>query len=273
MLKDLRNFVGNYLRGFRGLYENRVDRFEDLPLSESSHKSVLGETVEGREIFAYHFAQGAPLKILFMAGIHGNEVGTVKLMHKLVNFLNGRKAFMGVDVFVLPCLNLDGLAKAVEEPDYLHGGKVGRLNANGVDLNRNFASKNFESENQWYFGNKYRRVYCGDEPFSEPETRGLADFIEREKIQVIYSFHSRGEEVCGSKDRLAQELVKDFAKKSGYRYVSDEDWSKLHLTGTMKEWCEEKGLSYVEVECGSRWASGWEDQREAIISAIKYHYG
>ena len=88
-------------------------------------------------------------------------------------------------------------------------------------------------------------------------------------VNVVYSFHNRGREVYGSTDRLAQDLVKDFVKWSGYRYVEDE----LKVTGTLKEWCEVGGVSYVEVECRSRWASDWEHLKPAIIKGIKYHYG
>ncbi len=271
MLKKIKGKVDHYYRAFQGLYHDKKEGFLDLP--EGIEQIVLGETVEGREVSAFHFGRNGKVKILFLAGIHGNEVGTVKLMHRLVDFLRGNFRFLGVEIFVIPCLNLDGLARAIEQPAYFKAGEIGRFNSNGVDLNRNFDTPSFRSENYWYFGDKNVRVNCGEKVFCEPESRMLADFVKEKSVNVLYSFHNRGREVYGSADRLAQDLVKDFVKWSGYRYVGEEEEVGKGQTGTLKEWCEVSGVSYVEVECRSRWASDWEHLKPAIIKGIKYHYG
>lgn len=270
MLKKLRGKFADYARGFHGIYQNKLDKYLVIP--EGLNEILLGHSVEQREIFAYKFGTDEKVRILFMGGIHGNEVGTVKLMYKLINYLHDRK-LLGLEIYVLPCLNPDGLARALSAPDYFRGGRVGRFNANNVDLNRNFATKSFRSENYWFFNDSNVAVYCGEKSFSEPESKLLADFIKERGISVLYSFHSRGREVMGNRNELSQRLVQDFVAKSGFKYISEEDWRKLGQTGTIKEWCDENEVAYVEIEAGSRYGSDWKTQKDAIIGALKYHYG
>ena len=66
------------------------------------------------------------------------------------------------------------------------------------------------------------------------------------------------------KDELSQRLVKDFAAKSDFRYVSEDAWRKLGQTGTIKEWCDENEIAYVEVEASSRYGSDWKNQKDAL---------
>jgi predicted deacylase len=272
MLKKIKGKAGNIVRGFRGLYDNRKERYFSVP--EGLEEVEIGRSIEGREIFAYKFGTKAKLKILFMAGIHGNEIGTVRLMYKLINYLSRNKMnYLGLEIYVLPCINPDGMARGIENPDYFKGGRVGRFNASEVDLNRNWKTKNFASRNHWYFGNRFVPVKCGEKPFSEPESKSLSEFILDREINVIYSFHSRGKEVMGSIDEMAQKLTKDFVDKCGYRYVSEDEWIEMNQTGTIKDWCEEHKISYIEIESASRWSSDWQNQAPAIIGAIKYHYG
>lgn len=58
-----------------------------------------------------------------------------------------------------------------------------RKNKNGVDLNRNFPTKNWIlGENNDYFG--------GFEPKSEPEVKFLVDLIEKNKFDAIITIHA-----------------------------------------------------------------------------------
>lgn len=58
-----------------------------------------------------------------------------------------------------------------------------RVNSNGVDLNRNFPTKNWElTEKNEYFG--------GVSPASEEETKFVIDVVEKYKPQLILSLHA-----------------------------------------------------------------------------------
>lgn len=62
----------------------------------------------------------------------------------------------------------------------------------GTDLNRNF-------EYMWMYAgasnNSCTEIYAGPEPFSEPETRALRDWIlaNNEHAKLYLAFHSYGE--------------------------------------------------------------------------------
>lgn len=71
----------------------------------------------------------------------------------------------------IPCLNPDGLQLNQ------------RTNSNGVDLNRNFPTKN------WVLGEK-DQFFGGHEPASEIETQFLIDTINEFKPDIILTLHA-----------------------------------------------------------------------------------
>lgn len=74
-------------------------------------------------------------------------------------------------ILFIPCLNPDGM------------GLNQRQNSNGVDLNRNFPTKNWEkAEDEHYFG--------GDVPNSEIETKFMVEVLEEFKPKFILSLHA-----------------------------------------------------------------------------------
>lgn len=82
----------------------------------------------------------------------------------------GRGLERGVNLFI-PCLNPDGMQL----------GK--RTNANGVDLNRNFPTQNWEyTARDEFFG--------GERPASEIETRFVMEIIEEYKPSLILTLHA-----------------------------------------------------------------------------------
>ena len=84
---------------------------------------------------------------------------------------------------VVPILNPDGLMAT----------RPNRVNARGVDLNRNFPTPNWTVEAPRYWiketGSDPRR-YPGAAPLSEPETRWVDDELQRFRPHVIISVHA-----------------------------------------------------------------------------------
>ena len=78
-------------------------------------------------------------------------------------------------------------------PDGLLKKKSSRTNANGVDLNRNFPTRDWKEKSVYYWvvrTNKNPRRYPGTHPLSEPETRWLYGEINDFKPDVIIAVHA-----------------------------------------------------------------------------------
>lgn len=71
--------------------------------------------------------------------------------------------------------------------------KPNRVNGNGVDLNRNFPTPDWQHEAPRYWASKTRsdpRRFPGHTPLSEPESRWLHEEMERFRPHVIISVHA-----------------------------------------------------------------------------------
>lgn len=121
-------------------------------------------------------------RVLVVGGIHGDELTSVSVVFKWMETL-GRNHSGLFHWRVAPLMNPDGLLAAEAQ----------RMNANGVDLNRNFPTPNWFDESQRHWvqqtGSNPRR-YPGGTPMSEPETRWLVDEVERFRPDVIVAVHA-----------------------------------------------------------------------------------
>lgn len=127
---------------------------------------VVGTSVEGRPIECHVFGEG-PDTILIMATIHGDEAAGTPLVDRLMAHLRENPDLLqGRRIVVVPNANPDGMA---------HGT---RMNARGVDLNRNFPASNFS-----------HAARHGENPLSEPESRALHKVLLAHKPNRIISIH------------------------------------------------------------------------------------
>lgn len=129
-------------------------------------KRVIGESVQGRPIVAWHLGEqrrDVPTVVL-ISTMHGNEPATRQILQALVD----GDPVHDVDLWVVPTYNPDGLAAGT------------RKNARGVDLNRNYPFRwadldgNYES---------------GPRPASEPETKAMMAFLRDVRPDHVLSFH------------------------------------------------------------------------------------
>ena len=150
-------------------------------LQPSAAKSVNGRTLWTRDIKA----DNATMRVLVVGAIHGDELSSASVaLHWL------RLADLGVFDMpqavhwrFIPALNPDGL---FHQPPR-------RVNASGVDLNRNFPTPNWERDAKSYWEKRTRkdpRRYPGTTPLSEPESRFLHEEMQRFKPQLIVSIHA-----------------------------------------------------------------------------------
>ena len=129
---------------------------------------------------------GAPLEVwmpvdapkhLLVAGVHGEEPDTCVLVSRALRSLSDPLSQWAVVV----CANPDGVSRGT------------RANANGVDINRNFPSRNWSVEpvfSRWVVSDQPKvRMMTGTGPSSEPETRALLELIGRIEPEQIVAVH------------------------------------------------------------------------------------
>jgi len=125
---------------------------------------------------------GEPVRILLLGGIHGDELNAGAIVFHWMQWLQ-TPASQKYHWHVAPVVNPDGLLAP----------KPQRVNANGVDLNRNFPTPGWEQDAKRYWmkttGSDPRR-FPGQSPLSEPESRWLNDEMERFRPHVIISVHA-----------------------------------------------------------------------------------
>lgn len=154
-------------------------------LSASGAQSVKGIDLMVREFPVRALStvrRKPPLRVLLVGGIHGDEQTAAAIVFKWMEHLQ-RNVAPEFHWRVAPLLNPDGLLSK----------KPVRVNARGVDLNRNFPTPNWESEAGQYWKMKTKsdpRRFPGASALSEPESRWVFDAIQSFKPHVIISVHA-----------------------------------------------------------------------------------
>jgi len=121
-------------------------------------------------------------RILIVGGTHGDELTSVSVTMHWIEKLNRHHSGL-FHWHLAPLMNPDGVLKK----------RATRTNGNGVDLNRNMPSNDWQRNAQRYWiekSSKDPRKYPGEMPSSEPETQWLIDEIESFKPDVIISVHA-----------------------------------------------------------------------------------
>lgn len=150
---------------------------EDAQLRPSGARSV-----QGRPILIRDITPAAPdLRVLVVGTMHGDELSAASLaLHWLrLAEQNSERTHWRF----IPVLNPDGLLRP----------KPWRMNAHGVDLNRNFPTPNWQRETKIYWEQrtgKDPRRWPGRKPLSEPESKYLFEEMSRFQPHVIVSIHA-----------------------------------------------------------------------------------
>lgn len=146
---------------------------------------VFGQTELGRDLECVRLGRAdAPRSILMVFAIHGFEGARdrdgevlVEIAHRVIrHYEENPRELDGFALYIVPCANPDGLAVGVAEDD------VGRLNANGININRDFPQK-------WRkIGSPRDRT--GEEPFTTAEARSIRDLVAQ--IRPTYGIDVHG---------------------------------------------------------------------------------
>lgn len=199
--------------------------------------TIIGFSLAGRPIEVYTFGVGER-EYLIVAGIHGGyEWNTIELADELITYINEHPEVIASDakLYIIRNMNPDGEARA-------HG-VDGRVNNNGVDLNRNFPSENWvadwDRDGCWIYRPTNGGLYGG----SEPEVRTVISFINAREITALISYHSAALGVFPGGVPWTEDskrLSKALAKATGYPYPPVD--TGCVYTGTLADWAVENGV-------------------------------
>lgn len=164
-------------------------------------QSALGHNIE---LYLKKHTESEKIRILFVGGVHGDEPEGVRLANELLLWLKKQDQSQLINWALIPCLCVDGYYKNPPQ----------RMNGNGVDLNRNFPSKD------WSNDSKGPRYYPGPHPGSESETKALCQFIDSYQPHYIIHFHSWEPSIVytGVPGKKIAEILKE-----GNEYKTQED--------------------------------------------------
>jgi protein MpaA len=144
-------------------------------------RTALGNVLMFRDIEAGNPSDNAK-RVLVIGGIHGDELTSVSTVFRWLDWMRQPEAG-AYNWRVIPLANPDGL---MARPST-------RVNANGVDLNRNFQTPDWDKDAGDYWARRTRhdpRRYPGKAAGSEIETRWLEAQIAEFKPDLIVSVHA-----------------------------------------------------------------------------------
>ncbi|NCN26741.1 murein peptide amidase A [bacterium] len=214
---------------------------------------VLSKTVEGRAIELYSSARVGSFRsrVLIKAGVHGDEPEGVQLLERFLKEKYFEKFHQDAFWSILPTSNPDGVALSQ------------RVNANGVDLNRNFPSSDWSSEI------RASRYHPGPHAGSELETQNICRLVEQIRPSLIISLHNYQPMVnvngdCG----VAAEVL---ARLTGYPITNDMGYE---TPGSFGRWAWEQckvPTITLEIEDKVGIDAIWPRFGEALVEAVNAH--
>jgi hypothetical protein len=247
-----------------------VKKYPDLISIES-----IGKTWEDRDIMLATISlnvENAHLKpaLLYTGTIHarewiGNELAVNFIEYLLKNYSSNPKVLQTLTkntLYIVPCLNPDGFEYSRSHFSFWR--KNRRDNGDGtfgVDLNRNFSVGYGKSSNT------ASNVYSGPEPFSEPETRAIKNFVDnKDNITIALDYHSQGNvffpahkfahehEINGTDiNTLCANMNDAISKVTGRKYGIHRGKPPTKLiSGSGREYYYSKGIIAAVVEVGTR---------------------
>ncbi|HBS03504.1 MAG TPA: hypothetical protein DEA96_00970 [Leptospiraceae bacterium] len=249
----------------------------------------IGTSVQDRPIYALRISRNySPAKksLMFNSGHHGMEVLSIDYSLDVACLLLNESCYphsiyMPTDlrdyilnnfvVWIIPMVNPDGLHRF-----WNHSGYMGRKNANGVDLNRNYPFYWKSWNNLASSGSAASYKYRGPEPGSEPETRAMMDLARKHRFLMSFSFHTYATRVlfpytADGASNPYPDPAKYFAStiaRHGISYRTTRQYEaarKLYsVDGTDQDWLyHELGTMALIVE-GSMSTPSWENALKSI---------
>lgn len=209
---------------------------------------------------------------LIMCGVHGDEITPVKFCFDIINDLKNRPELIAdKQIIVAPIVT----------PDSFFTGKPSRTNARGVDINRNFPTKDWSAKALHLWKHRYgsdKRRYPGKYALSEQETIFQVNLINRYHPDKIISVHAPltlldydGPAFTNSKGASAKDLLVQMSEHAGKYKISNYPF----FPGSLGNWAgnEQRIPTYTLELPNSDWTKTDQYFRQfktAILYAIEH---
>jgi hypothetical protein len=242
-------------------------------------EAVLGTSVEGRNITAYHYGEGDD-EILFVGGMHGGySWNTALVAYELMDYLERNPNVIpeNVRATVIPVLNPDGLYKIIGKEGRFIASDIptnadtapGRFNARNVDLNRNFDC-NWKATGTW----QNKSVSGGDQAFSEPESRAIRDYIQSAHPRAVLVWYSAAGGVYKSSCNSGtlpetSAIAKVFGDASGYSVHESFDF--YEVTGDLVNWLAKQNIPGFSVLLSTHSDTEWGKNRAGVETLLEHY--
>ncbi|MCP4425318.1 MAG: hypothetical protein GY803_12555 [Chloroflexi bacterium] len=219
---------------------------------------VIGSSANGQEITATKIGVGETAVIL-VGGMHaGFAPATVTVAELAIEHFGqfSQTIPAAVTLYIIPNLNPDSMSGAVEAAS-------GRVNGNGVDLNRNWGC-NWSADATW----RGQSTNGGSAAFSEPETAALRDLALRVEPALVILFEARGElvvpGVCDG-ESVSEGATAVYAEAAGYEAGII---SLSAVTGDASDWLDGQGIPAIAPLLADYEAVDWEANMAGIEAAL-----
>jgi len=184
--------------------------------------------------------------ILLVARFHGDEPEGEFCLEQVLSELKQKNYQSPYNIYILPCLNPSGKKLFT------------RANGRGIDLNRNYPTKNFSA----VCINPHVKEISSGQPASEIETGIMIDIVEKYNFKRILSIHSDLHLV--DYDGPAKNLAQKFSEICGYRLVDNIGYV---TNGSFGTWAGiERKIPLLTVET---WHAENDDDMAKIYAELK----
>ncbi|KAM6184799.1 carboxypeptidase N catalytic chain [Rhynchocyon petersi] len=228
----------------------------------------IGRSVKGRHLYVLEFSdhpgKHEPLEpeVKYVGNMHGDEVLGRELLLQLSEFLcqeyrnrNQRiiQLIESTRIHILPSMNPDGYEVAASQGPNNSRYLVGRNNANGVDLNRNFPDLN----TYFYYNEKYggpnHHLPLPDNWKSqvEVETRAVIQWIRSFNFVLSANLHGGAVVANYPYDKSLEHRVRGFRHTANTPTPDDKLFQKL-----AKVYSYAHGWMYQGWNCGDYFPDG-----------------
>jgi len=253
----------------------RAGDFAAWPAAPVAHaRAVIGISANGHPIESFVFGDGDK-NVVVVGGIHGGyEWNSVLLAYRFLDYFGRQPEAVPANIrlHIIPAGNPDGIVAVTGQVGPFAAASIsgdtftGRLNGNGADLNRNWGC-DWSAEALW----RDVTVSGGTEPFSEPETRALRDYLGQAEVEAVIWLHSAAglvipagcEDVTHEPSEMAAAL---YGQAAGYPVGQ---FTAYPISGDAGNWLAQQGITSFTVELSDHENVEMERNLQGLLSLLQ----